>query len=477
VDELLFFAYEILIEEERKSMTLSVRYSALFSETDQEVILQRIREIGYRLKNPEYVFKMGAIAKMQSRYREVVGSLYTPQSLVRGVPGLALMYGEIDRVLPGENWDQIAHQYLSHLQSEISLEEFQSPGLFSGICGFFFALHHLSRGGARYQKALSQTKEVVSLLVNKYASLLTLNNNLQPEHYALPDGAVGIVATLLTLAEEVSQSGDEAVFPELSLLVEHLTWLGRRDIARDVQQFDHWYTPSASAIRESQMRWRADGSAYSGYGIQHGLAGLVAILSLTMTSHVNVTLDNDISEAIQVLSQQIRKGICKDEEGWHWPQQSNHGNDHSSNGSLSYSWCTGTCGIAHALWLAGQALEDNDLRTLALECISSVYRRFFQHPEMIGPSLCHGIAGMLQVCAHFVNDTGDPMFVEHLRALTEYILGLFEKDRPFGYRAFEPEFVRVDTPWLLEGAAGVALALSTLVNPLHVSWDRLLLLS
>lgn len=469
-------------------MALSTRYTPLFNETDQAAIYQRIREIGSRLKNPEFVFKISAIAKMQSRYGEIGGSLYSPQSLMQGIPGLSLMYDELDRVLPGEGWDQTSYMYLSHLQNEIALEEFQVPGLFSGLCGFLFALQHLSRGGTRYQHALTQTKEVALLLVNKYASQLTLNNDLQPVYYTLPDGAVGIVAALLALAQQSSHPSTDDLHHEsatidaspheLLLMVEHLSWLGRRDIRRDVRRFDHWYMPSALEIRESQVRWRAAGSAYTGYGMRDGLAGLLAVLSLCMTARQDLSLDHDLSEAVYALAQQIRQGMRKDRAGWYWPLKGAGGTPHSPSSDTLYSWCAGTCGITYALWLAGQALEDDDLRTLALERSSEMYRNFSRHPEMIGPSLNQGIAGMLQVCAHFVHDTaGDPEFVAHLRILTTQLLALFEQDRPFGYRAVEAEFVRTDVPWLLEGAAGVALALSTLVSPSHTGWDRILLLS
>src|SRR5947209_5889835 len=129
-------------------MTLLTEHAGFFNETDQKAIRQRLREIGDRLKDPAKVFKMGILAKMQGRYREIAGPPYTPQSLVQGVPGLALMYGELNRVLPGEDWDQVDHTYLTLLQSEFSLAEYQAPGLLSGVCALLFTLPHLSCNGA-----------------------------------------------------------------------------------------------------------------------------------------------------------------------------------------------------------------------------------------------------------------------------------------------------------------------------------------
>jgi len=148
----------------------------------------------------------------------------------------------------------------------------------------------------------------------------------------------------------------------------------------------------------------------------------------------------------------------------------------SSVPTTSSAWCDGSSGIARALWLAGRALDDQALSSLALEIIADVAQRLHQDAKIIGPSLCHGLAGIVQICAHFAHETGEPLLVEHLRSLTDSLMEMFEEDHPFGYRAFEPDYIRVDSPWLLEGASGVALALLATVSAQPPLWDRILLL-
>ena len=84
----------------------------------------------------------------------------------------------------------------------------------------------------------------------------------------------------------------------------------------------------------------------------------------------------------------------------------------------------------------------------------------------------------------FVRDLCQPFFLHNLFwslptaiEFGEDFTGDFEADRPFGYRAFGPEYIRFDSPWLFEGAAGVALALLTTVSPKAPSWDRVMLLA
>jgi len=224
------------------------------------------------------------------------------------------------------------------------------------------------------------------------------------------------------------------------------------------------------------MRWQAQDSAYVGYGMRCGLAGLVALLSLVVLNGLD-TLIQDIPETLVCLCKQIREGMHRDEQGAYWLQDTPPDVYHSSGICAPFAWCNGTAGIARALWLAGQALHDDKLCTLALECLSEAGKRFRKEPSLIGPSLCHGLAGMIQTYAHFAHETGMSTLSDDIYAMTTRLLELFEADRPFGYRAFGPEYIRFDSPWLFEGAAGVALALLTTVSPKAPSWDRVMLLA
>jgi hypothetical protein len=141
------------------------------------------------------------------------------------------------------------------------------------------------------------------------------------------------------------------------------------------------------------------------------------------------------------------------------------------------AWCYGTPGAARALFLAGRTLDRSDLRNLAIEAMAAVYRRPVERRGIDSPTFCHGVAGLLQITLRFHHDTGLPLFAEAASALTRQILDAAEPDRPMGIANMEPGDNKVDQPGVLDGAAGVSLALLSASSDVEPTWDRMFALS
>lgn len=445
-----------------------------FKPGESELIRELVRKIGQRLRRLPYVLKMGQISSEQSGYH-LWASRSRLYSLAQGPLGLAFLFHELDDVLPNEGWDQAANEYFSPFRAGVPLEGELALGLFSGACGFLLVAHRLAERGGQQQEAYQQALGAILPEIIRYAGALVRDEYPRPENYDLTSGAVGLGATLLMLRQTAHAPEIRALLSHgFSALIRHLAWLGQRNVDEDVRHFAHWY--HSPALRDMQLRWQAADHAYPGYGISRGLAGPIALLSLVLETHATPEAD-DTASALRTLAQRVLQGMQRDTLGWYWPQEQAGHAFHRSGKCALFSWCNGMAGIARALWLAGRALDDSNLRTVALECVAQIGQRFAHDPLAPGPSLCHGLAGVLHVCARFAVETGDAALAEPLYTMTHRLFELFEADRPFGYRAFEPEYIRIDSPWLLEGASGVALALTTLVRADAPTWDRLLLLA
>lgn len=448
-----------------------------FTIGERDRILSLLRDMGQQMRDWNKVLKISQIAAAQSKH--IASSLhgYHTHSLAHGPLGLALMYGELDRLMPDEGWDQVARSYLALLQPEIATEGYHSFGLFTGISGYLLVADRLSRG--------TLDSELCDHLVTKVISITKqyqiLNDHPYPTIYNLASGIVGIGAMLLTLS---GAQDDNRVFtklcshsqvqPCLSSIAHHLAWLAKRNIQQEVHDFNHWYL--LKDLKETQIHWHIRGSAYKGYGMWSGTAGLIALLSLVILNKVDIR-DSFVPEAIRDSCKYLQSGIQKNTSEWQWIQNNHRDEYHHTGKCASSAWCHGTSGIARSLWLAGQALQDSALCTRALELIAEICQHFQQDPKAIGPSLCHGLAGVMLTCAHFVNDTRDAALADCVHTMIERLLELSESDRPFRYRAFESEYIRVDSPWLLDGASGVALALMAMVSPQTPDWDRAMLLA
>ncbi|AHH99303.1 lanthionine synthetase LanC family protein [Kutzneria albida] len=121
------------------------------------------------------------------------------------------------------------------------------------------------------------------------------------------------------------------------------------------------------------------------------------------------------------------------------------------------SWCRGGAGLACALWAAGVTLNDVGLRERAVRTLKSVHRRAVTTPYL---GLCHGKAGLLIITNRFARLTGDGELVA-------------AADRLLAEVAATPV---TSGPGLLDGAAGVVLALLAALTEEPPTWARVLLL-
>ncbi len=98
------------------------------------------------------------------------------------------------------------------------------------------------------------------------------------------------------------------------------------------------------------------------------------------------------------------------------------------------AWCDGTPGVARSLWLAGQALEDDNLCQEAVKAIECSLRRPVRLRQINSPTLCHGVAGLLQICLRFAHESESTIVREHIPLLATQLLDAFNPDYPLGFR-------------------------------------------
>ncbi len=194
-------------------------------------------------------------------------------------------------------------------------------------------------------------------------------------------------------------------------------------------------------------------------------------MSLSASQGVEVTGQHD---AIVRIADRIVKAQCSDEWGVGFPvaapiltacKESTRADVQDTRANTSAAaparaaWCYGPPGVARALWLAGVASDRSEYRDLALAAMTAVFERPIPNRRIDSPTLCHGVAGLLQITLRFARDGAGEIFSTAAQELTAQLLDAHEPDSRFGYRDLKPSGQRTDNPGLLEGAAGVALVL------------------
>ena len=425
--------------------------------------LQVAKEVAGRLRSRERLLAANRAAAAQTRYPRTI--YWEPFGIAQGDAGLALMCSYLDACFPAEEWDSVGHDYLTWAVQ--GAEDAGRPplGLFAGLAGLAFAARALSRGGVRYRRLLDTLDAALCSAVLGPAGSLAGRHGLPVAEFDLISGLSGVGAYLLGASRDPRR--DVALRAILG---------GMIALTETADGVPHWYTPRHLMGDEAMAELYPEGNLNC--GLAHGIPGPLALMALALEGGAAV---DGLSTAAARTADWIVRHRTADRFGLNWPTVVPRAPGGLVRPELLDSsraaWCYGTPGVARALWLAGRALQDEELCRLAVQGMEAVYRRPIPLRRIDSPTFCHGVAGLLQVTLRFAQDTGLAVFAAAAAALCEQLLTLYDPDRPLGFCCIEPEGNRVDQPGLLDGAPGVVLALLAATTDVEPTWDRLFLLS
>ncbi len=415
--------------------------------------------VAERLRTPEQVNEIVRVAYQQSS----IPIIWKGCTFPSGFAGTALMYNFITQCFPEEKWDTATLCHLRSAVADTQQHPFKKPGLYGGTSGMGLTLQMLSRRDKRYQKSMNALHQSLYEQVQKYAWPRS-EKDVAVGDYDIVSGASGILAYLLT----VEQPNDQ-ILNTIELLLDYLIWLAEPDQ-------EHWYISPDHLTSDDKHLYL---QGYFNCGLAHGIPGPLAVLALTWLRGYRYP---GLQESITHLSTWMMKHQVIDEWGINWPnvvplQQFQSINDRQPLPGARAAWCYGAPGVARSLWLAGQALEDASLCQVAIDAIEAVLRRPIPVRRIDSSTLCHGVAGLLQICLRFAHESESSIIRQHIPLLVNQLLEAFNPDYALGFRDLERDHVYVDQPGWLYGASGIAmvlLAASTSVNP---EWDRALVIS
>ncbi|MFD8595954.1 lanthionine synthetase C family protein [Kitasatospora sp. NPDC059646] len=432
--------------------------------------LAAARLIAERAADPARVEEAVGLAARQTRFPEAVH--WDPVSLAQGSTGQALLCAQLHSCFPGEGWDRAGHAHLSRSVAAVERRGGAPSGVFAGLSGVALTAELL--GGGRHYRSLRTVLDG-HIAVACLAQAAALSARDAPSRAGgVPVSAFDLISGLSGIATYLLPPGtDRPPHPALPHVLRALVGLALAEGPPPA-----WYTPAALLHDEDQARTYPLGNLNC--GLAHGIPGPLALMALASRQGVEV---EGLTAAIRVLARWLVAHRENDAAGPNWPAvvplvDGGHGpTEGRADRPTRTAWCYGSPGIARALWLAGRALREEDLCCTAVEAMEAVYRRPVRERLIDSPTLCHGVAGLLQVTLRFACDTGLPVFTAAAAELTEQILAQVDPRRPMGIAAVEPGGNLVDQPGFLDGAGGVALVLLAAATAREPTWDRALALS
>jgi hypothetical protein len=425
---------------------------------------------------PVLTGELAAVALAQSRYPRA--TRWLPYSVAQGYAGLAVLWGYLDSCFAGEGWDVTGREHLElAIRSAERQQDQELPvGLFAGLSGVAFAGWQLSRQGTRYRRLLTRLDNLICTRAIVIADGLRVQRQgVAVSEFDVISGLSGVGAYLLCRRDQPGPAAAlEAVIRSLVELV------------ADDSCVPRWHTPAFLLGDEGMKATYRHGNMNC--GLAHGILGPLAFLSLANQAGSTTA---GLPGAIARIADWVCANRYDDSWGTNWstavPLEPTVGSEagelragsarSAPDGPSRSAWCYGSPGVARALWLASVVLDRDDYRSEAISAMEAVFRRPVNIRRIDSPTVCHGVAGLLEITLRFANDTGYPPFLDESGKLVQQILEHYRPDSLLGFRSLEVGDHEVDQPGLLDGAPGVALVLLAAATNVEPTWDRLFLLS
>lgn len=366
-------------------------------------------------------------------------------SLFNGHAGMAIFFAHLARSTLGQRQDR--QRALHHL--ERAVQKLPSrPGDLSfatGFAGVAWAMAHCRKlTGAGEQSAVDECVE--SILAH------AIGHEIWGGNAGLFEGLAGIGLPLL---ERMPRPAARIALERLALRLVGL--------AHESEQGSAWWTPGdflgggGAAIGEYNL------------GVAHGVPGAIGILATLL--RVGVAPDSTAAS----LTSGVRWLLA---HGPDFPYSVGPG---ITPRPARLAWCYGAPGIAAVLLSAALSLDDEALRARALEIARLGARRGAGASGVSDACLCHGAAGIAHIYNRMFQATGDEVLEEAAVRWFQCALALRRPGEGVGgftgsgltEDAEERAFACAD---LLNGSAGIGLALLAAATPSAPEWDRCLLI-
>lgn len=441
--------------------------------TLRESVLSEVLQAAALLGNHEYVRDVVLQEAEKTELHDLLGVSWGDLSLSHGLPGLCILFGQLDQMDPEHGYDEIGHRYMLEMKARIDKDGIDQLSLWGGLAGILMGALALSRDRTRYTHFIDQ---MLNLFIDSYpsqlkASIEAISTGVDMFHYDVIQGWSGIGRCLLYFTDkpEIRNAVEE--------ILEYCVLLAQPKMV-DGQLVPGWHIPSHLLLHQHE-RDLYPGGVFN-CGLSHGIPGVLAFLSLSYEQGVTVP---GHKEAIDTIARWLINWAREDEYGLYWPAcvswEEQLAQSYLRETNSREAWCYGSPGVARSLWLAGTTFDQPDWKDTALSAIRATFKRPEQDWNLFSPTFCHGWSGLLQITHRMWRESGHEDLRRDAGRLIHRILKSRQSNAPFKYTDLVPvdgKFIEMSKPGMLEGLAGIALALLDTVHDTHQDWDSIFLI-
>lgn len=378
-------------------------------------------------------------------------------SLASGTAGLALFFAFLAETKP-ELDPRSADYAVGFLEQSITALTTQTllPRFYGGFPGIAWTLEHLQ--GRLLERDEEDPNEPIDEALNAL-----LDHDPWRGDYDLISGLAGHGVYALTRPDS---PGRRAL---LTTILRHLE-------ASAIVTPDGltWFTPP-HLLPELQRERNPDG--FYNLGLAHGMPGVLALLGQIFAENI------EPDQARRLLTGGVNWLLSHEDRSSHqagFPTMLSADGHSTDRNPSRIAWCYGDLGIGAALLWAARSVGETTWEREAIRIATRAAERPLSESGVKDAGLCHGAAGNGHLFNRLYQATRDDVFLDASRRYFEQALGFRKPGH--GVAGFQswggPDGGRWrNEPGLLEGAAGIGLALLTAVSSVEPDWDRMLLVS
>jgi lantibiotic biosynthesis protein len=350
-----------------------------------------------------------------------------------------------------EEWTNTQYDAATELVCESVANGYGWGGLFGGASGAGFTLAHISDAGA--------ADEILGLID------AALERHLEAERwnadYDLIGGLVGYGVYFL---ERMTASPTETARRCLVRVVDHLVANARSTDPGDGELT--WHTPPE--LLPDHQRAMSPGG-YFNCGLAHGVPGVIALLGRIADAGYDPRARDVCERGLRWLANQTLDHPKNSMVAW-------IDRDRPERSPARTAWCYGDAGATIAAFGAATRIGAPAERWHELAAVAAS-----RPDELCGVNdagMCHGSVGLAHIANRLYQATGDTRFRDGARRWFKRTLAFRGDAGVGGFRAWTTRTVATALAWeeetsLIEGSAGVALALMAAVQPVEPAWDRM----
>lgn len=430
-----------------------------------------VKKIALKLKDFDYVERVLLEKDNYLNYGEEKMFPNSPLTMSHGIPGLCLLYAELDRQYPNEKWMDYCNIYVQKLVEMIKIYGIEEPSLFSGCSGICLAIFESSNNGRFYGKFKVSVDTFLKHLVQEKFKKIHSNENTMMFDYDTIQGLSGILNYML-----IDTLNQKFFSQQIKDILNYFVKLSKKYKYKDID-VPYWRISSENLFLEEERDLFPDGAI--NLGVSHGISGPLIVMSKAYESNVKVP---GLEEAILSISELLISSL--DTKHNNWPSMIDIRKLNETNTVFEESrdaWCYGRPGVSFALLKASQALKDKTLLNIACTTMKS---GIYSEIGLVSPTFCHGYIGVSYIYKKFYESTKVDAFDQESKRLMTEVISYYDENLPFGFPNWEhnindqnqQEMKMINTIGILDGVTGILLSLLSMLGDKKTNWDAVFLL-